>query len=107
MVTPYIHLQQREDRFVPICSQTYNTLSSQVFFILQQFLRPYDDIVDGYMNELDKEADEAHDCKPNGGRHGNLLKFFAVWFRASLDETNRILSELLRRFNVEHYLIHS
>ena len=36
----------------------------------------HDDVVDGYMDELDKEPNEAHDRKPNCRRKSNLLKFY-------------------------------
>ena len=36
----------------------------------------HDDVVDGYMDELDKEPNEAHDRKANCRRKSNLLKFY-------------------------------
>ena len=33
-----------------------------------------DDIVDGDVDELDEEADEAHDAEPDRGGDGNLLE---------------------------------
>lgn len=43
---------------------------------LQAFLICYshNDVVDGDVNELDKETDETHDGKPNCCGHSNLLK---------------------------------
>lgn len=35
----------------------------------------HDDIVDGNVNELDEEADEAHDREADGSRCRNLLIF--------------------------------
>ena len=31
-----------------------------------------DDVVDGDVDELDEETDEAHDAEPDGGGDGNL-----------------------------------
>lgn len=35
----------------------------------------HNDVVDGYVDEFDKETDETHDGKPNCCGHGNLLEF--------------------------------
>lgn len=35
----------------------------------------HDDVVNGNVDQLDKEANEAHDGKPNCRSHGDLLKF--------------------------------
>ena len=46
-------------------------------------LRSHDDVVDGDVDELDKEADEAHDGEADGGRDGDLLEFWKErkdWF---------------------------
>ena len=34
----------------------------------------HDDVVDGNVDELDEEADEAHDGKANGGGESDLLE---------------------------------
>lgn len=41
----------------------------------------HNDVVDGDVNELDKETNESHDGKPNRCGHCNLLKF---WVRAKI-----------------------
>ena len=38
-------------------------------------LRAHDDVVDGDVDELDEEADEAHDAETDGGGDGDLLEF--------------------------------
>lgn len=37
-------------------------------------LRTHNDIIDGDMNELDKEPNEAHNPESNRRGHGNLLE---------------------------------
>ncbi len=39
-------------------------------------LRANDDVVDGDVNELDEEADEAHDRETDGRGNGDLLEFW-------------------------------
>ena len=38
-------------------------------------LRADDDVVDGNVDQFDKEADEAHDSESNGGCNSDLLEF--------------------------------
>jgi len=85
---------------------TRNDLFLTVQHDLERLLGSHNDIVDWYMDEFYKEADEAHDCKPYCRRHGNLLKLFAVWFSATFDKTDRVFRELLRGIDILHYLIH-
>ena len=39
-------------------------------------LDPDNNVVDGDVNELDEEADEAHDREPDGRGDGDLLELF-------------------------------
>ena len=39
-------------------------------------LSPYNDVVDGDVDELDKEPDEPHKGKTDGSGDGDLLEFF-------------------------------
>ena len=41
-------------------------------------LGPDNDVVDGDVDELDKEPDEPHEAKPYGCGDGDLRKFFPV-----------------------------
>ena len=38
-------------------------------------LRADDDVVDGNVDQFDKETDEAHDGESNGGSNSDLLEF--------------------------------
>merc|ERR1712142_336472 len=69
-------------------------------------LRSHDDVVDGDVDEFDKEADESHDGEPNGGRNRNLLELFSVWLCAPLDQSDGVLGELLEGVDELHDLIH-
>jgi hypothetical protein len=62
---------------------TINNIYKYKIFML---LDSDNDVVDGDVNELDEEADEAHDGKADGGGHGNLLELFPVRLRASLHQ---------------------
>ena len=44
-------------------------------------LRADDDVVDGNVDQFDKEADEAHDSESNGGCNSDLLEFLNVKLR--------------------------
>lgn len=69
-------------------------------------LRSHNDVVDGDVDQLDKEADEAHDSKPDRSRYGNLLELFPVWFGALFDQANGVLGKLTGRVHELHHLIH-
>jgi len=47
-----------------------------------------DDIVDGDVDQLDKESNETHQCKSNSCGNCNLLKLLSVWLCASLDQSD-------------------
>lgn len=55
------------------------------------------DIVDWNVDELDKEADKAHDEEAKGGRLGDSHKLLHVWLLASLDELRALAGILLRQ----------
>ena len=38
-------------------------------------LSAHNDVVDGDVDELDEEANEAHESEPDGRGYGNLLEF--------------------------------
>ena len=40
-------------------------------------LSPHNDVVDGYGDELDKEANEAHETKANSSCYGYLCEFLS------------------------------
>ncbi len=49
-----------------------------IFQLIQVLVTKVDlhnDIIDGYVNQLDKETNESHDSKPNCSGYSNLLKF--------------------------------
>lgn len=64
------------------------------------------DVVDGDVDEFDKESNEAHDGKSNCCCHGNLLEFFSIWLCASFDESDGVLDELPAGLHELHDLIH-
>ena len=45
-----------------------------------------DDVVDGDVDELDEEADEAHDPEPDGGGDGDLGELLPVRLGAPLHQ---------------------
>lgn len=55
----------------------------------------HNDVVDGDVDELDEEANEAHDAETDGGGERDLLEFLSVGLGALLDESIRVLEELL------------
>ena len=85
-----------------------------------------DDIVDGDVDQLDEESDEAHDGESDGGGDSDLLELckklknwqfrryfqkcrkitFLVGFGAPLDQSDGVFGELLQRFNGLDDLIH-
>jgi len=69
-------------------------------------LRSDNDVVDGDVDELDEEPDEAHQGKPNGCCYGDLLELFPVGLGAFFDKAVRVLGKLLGRVDHLHNLIH-
>lgn len=56
-------------------------------------LRSDDDVVDGYMDELNEESNEAHNTKTNSSGDSNLLELATIRLGASFDESDRIFCE--------------
>merc|ERR1719167_17679 len=69
-------------------------------------LCPHYNIVDGDVDELDKEADEAHDTKANSSCNGNLGELLPVRLGAPLHQPDRVLGKLLQGFSCSGDLIH-
>ena len=69
-------------------------------------LSPYNDVVDGDVDELDKEPDESHQPEPNGCGNRDFLEFFPVWLGAPLDQSDRVLAELFEGLQLSGDLIH-
>merc|ERR1719158_152507 len=69
-------------------------------------LRADNNVIDGDVDEFDKESNETHQRKSNSCCNCNLLKLFPVWFCTSLDKSDGILPKLSQRFNCLCYLIH-
>lgn len=65
-----------------------------------------DDIIDWNVNQFDKESDKAHDGKADGGCDGNFLELFAVWFRATTNQTDGVAGKLFARVDEGDDLIH-
>jgi hypothetical protein len=59
------------------------------------YLVPYQNIVDGDMYQLDKEANESHDKEPDTNRLANLHELLAVRLGAFLDQMHGIASKFL------------
>jgi hypothetical protein len=72
------------------------SLFLSLFISSQLLLVPYQNIVNGDMNQLDKEADEAHDKEPNPHCLANLHEFLAVRFGALFDQMHGIASKFLQ-----------
>ena len=53
--------------------QAFNYFSFHSF--ISPVLRSHYDVVDGDVDELDEEANEAHESEPDGRGYGNLLEF--------------------------------
>lgn len=66
----------------------------------------HNNVVDWYVNQLDKEADEAHYCEANRSCDSYLLEFALIWLCTLLHESDRVLSELTRRLKERFYLVH-
>lgn len=47
----------------------------------------HNDIVNGDVDELDEEPNEAHDCKTNRRGHGNLLKLCTHLHKTGMNHT--------------------
>ena len=88
-------------------------------------LGPDNDVVDGDVDELDKEPDEPHEAKPYGCGDGDLRKFFPVrlginialfmnlcsvnppvGLGAPLHQSDGVLAELLQRLDLLGNLVH-
>lgn len=57
--------------------------------------KPTQDVVDGNVDELDEEADKAHDEEAKRGRLSDAHKLLHVWLLASLDELRSLAGVLL------------
>merc|ERR1719430_2677091 len=69
-------------------------------------LRAHDDVVDGDVDELDKEPNEAHYAKAYCSGNSNLGELFPVRLCAPFDQPYGVLAELLQRLQVLLDLIH-
>jgi len=56
-------------------------------------------IVDGDVNQLDKETNETHDGKSNAGRLGNLREFLSVRLSAFLHQVHGVLGKIPHRLD--------
>ena len=68
------------------------------------------DVVDRNVYQLHKETNETHDKEPNPRRLGNHGELLSVGLGALLDEVDRVLGELLERFDenlFKSFLFHS
>jgi len=66
-------------------------------------------IVNGNVNQLDKEPNESHDEKADTCRLGDLHKFLSIGFRTFLDQMRRVLGKLpqwLDEHLIESFLFH-
>ena len=89
-----------------------NFITTEIPFFRRALLPSYtlianQDVVDGDVNQLDKETDESHNEKANAGGLGNGGELLSVGLGAFLDQMNRILGELLQGFDqnfVESFL---
>ena len=73
---------------------------------VKRTLRADDDVVDGNVDELDEETNEAHDGESDGGGHRDLLVLLPVGFGAALHQPDRVLGELTQRIHVQIHLVH-
>ena len=64
------------------------------------------DVVDGDVDELDKEPNEAHEAKPDGRGDGDLLELLPVGLGASLDKSDGVLAELFEGLELGSNLVH-
>lgn len=58
------------------------------------------------MDELDEEANEAHDGKADRCGHSYLLELFPVGLGTPLDQSDGVLGKGPRWLNMLHHLIH-
>lgn len=65
-----------------------------------------DDVVDGDVDELDEEADEAHDGEADRGGKRDLLVLLTVRLSALLHEADRVLRETLRWVHHVRHVLH-
>lgn len=66
----------------------------------------HNDVVDGDVDQLDKESDEPHDGKADRRRHRNLLELLSVRLCAPLHKPYRIFGKLPARLYEGHDLVH-
>lgn len=66
----------------------------------------YNDIVDGDVDQFDKETNKSHYCKAYCCCHGNLLELFPVRLGASFNKSYGVFHKLTAGFHELHYLIH-
>merc|ERR1719452_409270 len=69
-------------------------------------LGPDNDVVDGDVDELDEEPNEAHEAKPDGRGDGDLREFFPVRLGAPLHQSDGVLAELLQGLDLLRDLVH-
>lgn len=69
-------------------------------------LRANNNIIDGDVDQFDKETDEAHYTEAHGGGDSNLLEFLAIGLRATFHQTNGVLGKGASWFTEFHYFIH-
>ena len=50
----------------------------------------HNDVIDGDMDELDKEANEAHNSESDSSCESDLLEFLSIGFGAFFDKSERI-----------------
>ena len=79
-----------------------NIWTSAVDFILGSD----NDVVDGDVDELDKETDESHQREPDGCGNRDLLELLPVWLGASLDQSDGVLAELFEGLELSGDLVH-
>eukprot|EP00163_Fabomonas_tropica_P022093 TRINITY_DN38521_c0_g1_i1.p1 TRINITY_DN38521_c0_g1~~TRINITY_DN38521_c0_g1_i1.p1 ORF type:complete len:113 (+),score=0.62 TRINITY_DN38521_c0_g1_i1:160-498(+) len=65
-----------------------DTLDASVHTLLAN-----NDVVDGNVNQLDKETNETHNEEPNSGGTSNLGEFLAVRLGATVNKTVRVLAK--------------
>lgn len=71
----------------PKCAMVGGIIMKQ---IKKKIFRRYlhNDVVNGDVDELDKEANETHDCKTNRCGHGNLLKLCINLYKTGMNHTS-------------------
>lgn len=71
------------------------------FHLLIVSLISHENVIDGNVNQLDKETNESHDEKSSGSCLGDRGKLFPVGLSALLDQMHRVLGKLPEGLN-EH-----